>query len=100
MSREIEDGMGFAGFAETRAEREQDKRDQADRKRLRIYHEALQQIATSDGDGAVYTAKKALADAKALRQPVYGLNCGVDLKTGKGVCVCGRCSPTAKGVAK
>lgn len=25
--------------------------------------------------------------------PVYGLDCGVDLKTGKGVCICGRCSP-------
>lgn len=25
--------------------------------------------------------------------PVYGLDCGVDLRTGKGVCVCGRCSP-------
>ncbi len=26
------------------------------------------------------------------KQPVYGLDCGVDMKTGKGVCVCGRCS--------
>jgi hypothetical protein len=28
----------------------------------------------------------------ARRRPVTGLDCGVDLRTGKGVCVCGRCS--------
>lgn len=28
--------------------------------------------------------------------PVYGLDCGVDLKTGKGICVCGRCSPVSE----
>jgi len=32
---EIEDGMGFSGLAPTRAEREQDRRDQAERKRIK-----------------------------------------------------------------
>jgi hypothetical protein len=31
---------------------------------------------------------------KGRELPVYGLNCGVDLRTGKGVCVCGQCSPS------
>lgn len=29
---------------------------------------------------------------RAFREPVGGLDCGVDLRTGRGVCVCGRCS--------
>lgn len=28
----------------------------------------------------------------AFRKPVTGLDCGVDLRTGRGVCVCGRCA--------
>jgi hypothetical protein len=32
-----------------------------------------------------------------LRENVGGLNCGVDLITGKGVCVCGRCLPSNRG---
>lgn len=35
MSREIEDGMGFSGLVATRAEQEQDRRDQAERKRFK-----------------------------------------------------------------
>jgi hypothetical protein len=35
MKPEIEDGMGFSGLVSTRAEREQDKRDQAERKRIK-----------------------------------------------------------------
>lgn len=30
----------------------------------------------------------------AFRKPVTGLNCGMDLETGEGVCVCGRCVGT------
>jgi hypothetical protein len=34
-------------------------------------------------------------EAEDIEQPkplVGGLDCGVDLRTGKGICVCGRCS--------
>lgn len=61
-----------------------------------IYHEALQQIAAGDGYYGAQAreykqiAQAALASAKALNKPVFGLNCGVDLRTGKGECVCGR----------
>jgi hypothetical protein len=36
MKPEIEDGMGFSGLVSTKAEREQDKHDQAERKRMRM----------------------------------------------------------------
>ncbi len=35
MKPEIEDGMGFSGLAPTRAELEQDRRDQAERERMK-----------------------------------------------------------------
>lgn len=62
-----------------------------------IYHEALQQIAAGDGYYGAQAreykqiAQAALASAKALNKPVFGLSCGVDIRTGKGECVCGRC---------
>ena len=62
-----------------------------------IYHEALQQIAAGNGYYGAQAreykqiAQSALASAKALRKPVFGLNCGVNIRTGKGECVCGRC---------
>jgi hypothetical protein len=65
-----------------------------------IYHEALQRIAAGEGYYGAQAreykdiAKGAIAAAKALRKPVHGLNCGVNIRTGKGECVCGRCSPT------
>jgi hypothetical protein len=68
-----------------------------------IYREALQQIASGDGYYGAQAreykeiAKGAIAAVKALRKPVYGLNCGVDLRTGKGICVCGRCSQSDRG---
>jgi len=67
-----------------------------------IYHEALQQIASGEGYYGAQAreykdiAKSAIAAAKALRKPVYGLNCGVNIRTGKGECVCGRCSTSIK----
>jgi hypothetical protein len=36
----------------------------------------------------------------AFRKPVGGLDCGVDLRTGKGVCVCGRCSTSQEGESR
>lgn len=63
-----------------------------------IYHEALQQIAAGTGyygeQAREYKqiAQAAIAQAKGLGKPVSGLDCGVDLRTGKGKCVCGRCA--------
>jgi len=63
-----------------------------------IYYEALQQIAAGEGYYGAQAreykdiAKGAIAAAKQIGRPVYGLNCGVNLRTGKGECVCGRCS--------
>jgi len=44
MSREIEDGLGHGGLVATRAEREQERRDQAERKRFREMAERLERI--------------------------------------------------------
>ena len=38
-----------------------------------------------------YLSKHGL-NGSLLRKPITGLDCGVDLRTGKGICVCGRCS--------
>lgn len=51
-----------------------------------IYHEALQQIAAGEGYYGAQAreykdiAKAAIAAVKALRKPVRGLDCGVNIR--------------------
>jgi hypothetical protein len=69
-----------------------------------IYREALQQIASGEGYYGAQAkeykdiAKAALRAAETLKKPVRGLDCGVDLRTGKWVCVCGLCSTAQRDV--
>ncbi len=44
MKPEIEDGMGFSGLVLTRAEREQDRRDQAERKRIKALEARIRDL--------------------------------------------------------
>lgn len=67
-----------------------------------IYRTALQRIAAGEGYYGAQAreykniARAAIAAVKALRRPVSGLDCGINIRTGKGECVCGRCLPSIK----
>jgi hypothetical protein len=48
---------------------------------------------------AIGYLKRYNLEGTPLRQNVGGLDCGVDLRTGKGICVCGRCSTSQREVS-
>ena len=51
---------------------------------------------STEGDSAKASGWAIMQAAASLRDhrfPVYGLDCGVDLTTGRWKCVCGRCAP-------
>lgn len=78
MSREIEDGFGCRGLVPTRAEREQDKRDQAERKRFKALEAEISRLRAALGKYGHHIHPRCHDIVKQGSSERLGCLCGFD----------------------